>query len=155
MALLFIWLSFLSPFQQQQFQEVYLAAFEAQNRLSREVLLTYFHEKIVPRLQKDHLIHLAFDEEQMAGFAVFEKWEENIYYLAEMAVHPHYQNQGVGKKLVFSLFEKDPQAQKIVLMTETANVSTHKFYEHIGFQPSSFQHPDYPEGFIAYEYAQR
>jgi ribosomal protein S18 acetylase RimI-like enzyme len=87
----------------------------------------------------------------MIGFAIFEKWGGQNYYLAEMAVLPEYQRRGIGKQLVFSIFDKDQAAEKILLVTEKSNTWSQSFYEKIGFKHSSFQHPDYPENFIGYE----
>ncbi len=60
--------------------------------------------------------------------------------------------QGLGKKLIFSVFEKDPTIQQILLVTERANIPAQSFYEALGFTHSSFEHPDYPKGFMSYEY---
>ena len=80
------------------------------------------------------------------------KWEGQSYYLAEMAVLPEYQCQGIGKKLVFSIFDKDPNAKKILLVTKKDNKGSQSFYEKIGFKHSSFQHPNYSKDFIGYEF---
>lgn len=149
--IVFFWLSFVSPLQIDQIHDVFLAAFVPQGRETEENLNRYFHSKVMPRLEKEELIRCAFDEGRIVGFAIFEKWEESTYYLAEMAVHPNYQNNGIGTQLVFSIFEKDPSATKIILMTEKRNLQAQVFYEAIGFHPSSFIHPDYPS-FMGYEF---
>lgn len=69
-----------------------------------------------------------------------------------MAVLPEYQRRGIGRQLVFSIFDQDQDVEKILLVTGKDNTSAHSFYEKIGFKPSSFLHPDYPENFIGYEF---
>ncbi len=150
--LTFIWLSFISPLESNQILDVLLSAFLPQGRESSENLSKYFDEKISPRLEKDHLIHSVFDQDKMVGFVIFEKWERKSYYLAEMAVLPEYQGEGIGKQLVFSIFDKDPSAEKILLLTEKANPWAQSFYEKIGFKRCSFEHPNYPIGFMGYEF---
>ena len=150
---IFTWLLLISPIQSEQLLDVFLSAFLAQNRLNTEELSSYFDKKIMPRFEKQgQLIHVAYDKEKIVGFAIFEKWEGQSYYLAEMAVLPEYQRQGIGKQLVFSIFDKDQAAEKILLVTEKDNIWSQSFYEKIGFKHSSFQHPDYPENFIGYEF---
>ncbi len=148
----FTWLLFVTSTQVEQLFDVFLSSFLPQDRFNTEELSDYFNKKIVPRLEKGQLIYVALNKEQIVGFVIFEKWEGKSYYLAEMAILPKYQRQGLGKKLVFSILSKDPSADKILLITEIANKSAQCFYEKIGFKHSSFQHPDYPENFTGYEY---
>lgn len=75
----------------------------------------------------------------MIGFAIFEKWEGPNYYLAEMAILPEYQKQGIGKRLVFSIFDRDETVQKILLVSEKGNTLAQSFYEKIRFRRSFFR----------------
>ena len=93
-----------------------------------------------------------WDQDKLVAFAIFEKWEAQSYYLAEMAVLPGYQQKGIGKQLVFSIFAEDPEAKKILLVTEKNNRWAQAFYEKIGFKASPFQHPNYPKDFTGYEF---
>lgn len=149
--ILFTWLLLITPIQTEELFEIFLSAFLPQGRSTAEQLSDYFNKKISPRFQNGNPIYVAFDNDKMIGFAIFEKWEGQDYYLAEMAVLPAYQRRGIGKQLVFSIFEKDQNAKKILLITEKGNTWSQSFYEKIGFKPSSFHHPDYPENFIGYE----
>lgn len=153
--ILFNWLVLIAPTQIEQVFAVFLSAFLSQGRATTEQLSDYFNKKIIPRLEEGQLICSAFDDDRMVGFAIFEKWEGQSYYLAEMAVLPEYQHQGIGKQLVFSIFDKDQGTEKILLVTEKANKWSQSFYKKIGFKHSSFQHPDYPENFIGYEFSKR
>lgn len=150
MTIIFAWIPIISPSQIEQLFDVFLSAFLPQKRANREQLSNYFNNKIIPRLESGQLIYTVSDKNRIVGFALFEKWEEGCYYLAEMALSPQYQRQGLGKKLVFSIFDKDRAAEKILLVTEKENALAQSFYEKIGFKHSSFQHPDYPENFIGF-----
>lgn len=137
--------------QTEQIFEVFLAAFLPQGRSTSEQLLAYFHKKLMPRLAKGQLVCMASNEKRIIGFAIFEKWDEASYYLAEMAVLPECQKHGIGRKLVFSILEKDPAVDRIRLITEKGNAGAQSFYKKIGCEPSSFRHPDYPT-FVGYEF---
>ena len=152
--ILITWLMLLSSAQKTEVFDAYLSAFLAQNRLSQEDLTNYFYDKFEPRLDQGGPVCVALKDGKIVAFSVFEKWEEDTYYLAEMAVAADQQHQGIGKKLVFSIFDKDPSAKRIVLLTERANQDSQAFYKAIGFTPSSFQHPNYsPEQFMGFEYS--
>ncbi len=70
-----------------------------------------------------------------------------------MAITPAYQNKGIGKKLVFFIFEKHPNTEKIVLITEKGNIQSQAFYKAVGFQRSDFMYPGYSsDTFIGFEY---
>lgn len=149
------WSERLTPIQVEQSFAVFLSSFLTNDRANEVELTRYFRQKILPRFTQGHLIHIAQDQGTIIGFALFEKWEEQVYYLAEMAIEPAYQRKGIGKKLIFSLFQKDPSAKKILLVTMKTNLKAQQFYQAIGFLASDFQHPDYPENFVGYEYNQR
>jgi ribosomal protein S18 acetylase RimI-like enzyme len=147
------WLLLTNPIlQTESILDVFLKAFLSQGRLDIEQLSDYFYSKIKPRLEENQLTVAAWDQDKLIAFAIFEKWEEQSYYLAEMAVLPEYQRKGIGKQLVFSVLDKDQETRKILLVTEKDNSWSQAFYERIGFKPSSFQHPNYPENFIGYEF---
>lgn len=153
MALL-TWILLTNPLlHTESILDVFLRAFLPQGRSNIEQLSDYFYNKIKPRLLKENQITVTvWDQDSLLAFAIFEKWEEQSYYLAEMAVVPEYQRKGIGKQLVFSIFDKEQEASKILLVTEKNNKWSQAFYERIGFKRSSFQHPNYPENFIGYEF---
>ena len=147
------WIWLINPIlQAEPILDVFLKAFLPQGRSNTKQLSDYFYEKITPRLEENQHVITAWDQNKLVAFAIFEKWEGESYYLAEMAVLPEYQGKGIGKKLVFSVFDKDQEIKKIVLVTRNDNKWSQSFYEKIGFKPSSFQHPNYPENFIGFEF---
>jgi len=60
-------------------------------------------------------------------------------YVPELIVSQHYQNQGIGKKLLNSSIElgKEKKCYRIRLESGNQRVESHKFYEHLGFENSS------------------
>lgn len=149
---IFAWITPITHEQTEQIFDLFLAAFLPQGRSTKEHLTTYFNQKIAPRFEKGQPTYVAMDKQKIIGFALFQHWDKSCYYLAEMALLPEYQGRGVGKKLIFSIFEKDPATKRILLITEKENRLAQGFYEKVGFQPSSFIHPEYPENFTGYEY---
>ena len=146
------WLLLANPIlQTDAIAHVFLKAFLEQDR-SIDHLSDYFHGKIKPRLEENQFTMTVWDQDKLIAFAIFEKWEEQSYYLAEMAVLPEYQKKGIGKQLVFSIFAEDREARKILLITKEDNKWAQAFYEKIGFKASPFQHPDYPKDFVGYEF---
>lgn len=150
--IIFTWLIYLTSLQHEEVRDVFLSAFAPQGRSTLEELNEYFDKKVIPRFEKGQLVYCAFVKDKMIGFAIYEKWDEKSYYLAEMAIAPEFQGQGIGKQLVFSILEKEPATSRILLVTEIMNLWSQAFYKKIGFKPSSFTHPDYPENFIGFEY---
>jgi ribosomal protein S18 acetylase RimI-like enzyme len=150
--IVFSWIHLIDPILTKQLMNVFLSAFLPQGRLNAEQYSSYFNNKILPGLEKGQLVIAAYDKDKLVGFAIFEKRKQQSYYLAEMSVLPDYQRQGIGTQLVFSIFNKDKGAEKIFLVTAKDNRWSQSFYEKIGFKHSSFQHVDYPENFIGYEF---
>jgi ribosomal protein S18 acetylase RimI-like enzyme len=138
-----------SESQIKQIFSVYLASFLQSGEFTKEELTTYFQKKILPRFKREELVPVVIIDEKIVGFATYENLGKTSYYLAELSILPEYQRMGFGKKLIFSILERG--ATQIFLLTAKTNFSTQSFYEHIGFQPSDFKHPDYPKGFIPYE----
>ena len=151
--ILLAWLLLTTASQLEEILTVYLSAWLAQHRMTLEDLTSYFEEKMVPWIEGGGPLCVVLDQGRIVGFALFKKWDASSYYLSEMAVLPEYQQRGLGRKVVFSIFEKDPACQKIVLVTSRANTWSQAFYKALGFQASSFEHPDYsPQQFMGYEY---
>ena len=151
----FKWLKNTSSFQIDQIFKVFLQSFLPQGHSTEKQLTLYFTEKITPRIKSKQLLYTVSHQEQIIGFVLFEKWKEQNYYLAEMAILPKYQLQGLGKQLVFSIFHRVPHLRKILLVTRIDNTWAQSFYLALGFQRSLFRHPNYPDNFIGYEYSNK
>jgi ribosomal protein S18 acetylase RimI-like enzyme len=92
---------------------------------------------------KNKPFFVAKNNEETAGFIVIEdhnKWSSEIYV---MGVLPEYRNQGIGHKLVESVWNRNQKLGKKYLIVKTLDESaddlnyneTRKFYEKVGFIP--------------------
>jgi len=87
---------------------------------------------------------------KLVGWATFEmeKSDEPEVYMNLLVVHPNYQKQGVGKKLVMSLIDLDliPSLSAIHLLLRKKNKGGGLFYQSLGFKLD----PDYsrPDNFV-------
>jgi len=70
------------------------------------------------------------------------KYPEEIY-LAQLALDPLYQRQGVASTMVRSLFDQFSECGKFVVITRCANQGAKEFYHSLDFAPSSYMHEDY------------
>ncbi len=118
-------------------------------------LADYFDHSIQPKLKNDkELIFLSAKlEDKWVGFAMFERIDAETIYMAELAISEDFWRQGLGRRMTYSIIEKDPAIQKIVLLTEWKNLPAQKFYESIGFTPVDYTHTGYsPDDYRAYEH---
>ncbi len=126
-----------------------------QDRTDEELLAyleSYFDTFIVPRLKEPGLFLFARNENRIVGFALFEKMAEDQIYVAELAIDADFWKQGLGRRLMSAIIEKEPSTKKIFLLTQWLNKGAQGFYEALGYQPSSFTHEGYsPEEYRAYE----
>jgi ribosomal protein S18 acetylase RimI-like enzyme len=149
----------------EQMRELFIPSFLKTYRLSHTLdnkaddaieafLADYFNNTIQPNLQKKPQLFFLSAKwaNRWAGFAIFEKIDHETMYIAELALSPDFWRRGLGTQMTYSILEKEPSTRKIVLLTEWVNLGAQKFYESIGFIPSSYTHPGYsPEEFRAYE----
>lgn len=70
-----------------------------------------------------------------------QKWLEDCFELVELAVHPSYRKQGIGKLLVSKLLE-DAHTKTAVLTTQINNVPARRLYESLGWR--SLKEPFFP-----------
>jgi len=149
----------------KQMKDFFIAAFLKSYRLShtrddqsdeilKGFLSDYFDHYIQPKLQTDsELLFLsAKSNDRCVGFAIFEKLDTETVYMAELAVAEEFWRQGIGRRMTFSIFEKDLGVHKMVLITEWTNLQSQKFYESMGFKPVDYIHEGYdPADYRAYE----
>ncbi len=60
--------------------------------------------------------------------------DSNKAYIEKLAVKPGYQRNGVGKRLIFSIFRRYPKIKKIELHTLLSNEKAQRFYQRLGFR---------------------
>jgi predicted GNAT family N-acyltransferase len=84
--------------------------------------------------QETESIHLAIiNDNLLLAYGQLIQQNAQTYKISQMVVHPNYQRQGLGKKLLAELIEMAQQknAQKIVL---DARISAVNFYQQLGFK---------------------
>jgi predicted GNAT family N-acyltransferase len=84
--------------------------------------------------QETESIHLAIiNDNLLVAYGQLAQQTDRIYKIGQMVVHPNYQRQGLGKKLLAELITISQQknAQKIVL---DARFSAVNFYQQLGFK---------------------
>jgi ribosomal protein S18 acetylase RimI-like enzyme len=94
------------------------------------------------------ILIVANKDDQLAGWALFRKKDNENAIVEILCVDPQFWRQGIGKKLVFAICELYPTISHISLETRTINPITPQFYEAIGFKKADFNSPEY----IGYEW---
>ena len=60
--------------------------------------------------------------------------EKGICYVERLMVHPEYQKQGIGKKLLFALEEHFPSCDRFDLYTGSLSSGNIRLYESVGYK---------------------
>jgi ribosomal protein S18 acetylase RimI-like enzyme len=92
--------------------------------------------------------------DKMVGFLVIDsaKYPEEIY-LAQLAIDPAYQGQGIAGSMVRSLFDQFPECGRFIVITRCANEEAKGLYTALGFSPSSYIREGYSqELYTGFEY---
>ncbi len=94
----------------------------------------------------------AYLGDDVVGFATFHQEREGAACLRVMAVDPAYWKKGIGRTLTFSICDKLPDLNKLVLVTRRISRSARAFYEALGFKVSTyvFEGAD-PDLYVGYE----
>ena len=71
-----------------------------------------------------------YDDEKIVGVGRALADGVDVSYIADVAIHPDYQGQGIGKAIVSKLVEFSKAHNKIILY---ANVGKEPFYAKLGF----------------------
>lgn len=92
--------------------------------------------------------------DEVVGFLVIDiaNYPEEIY-LAQLAIDPAYQGQGIASSMIRSLFDQFSECGRFVVITRDANEEAKGLYNSLGFSPSSYMHEGYSqEIYIGLEY---
>jgi ribosomal-protein-alanine N-acetyltransferase len=84
-------------------------------------------------LRQDCLVATA--AEQVVGFIVFRRVAQAEYEILNLAVHPRFRRQGVGRNLVRQALERYPG--DFFLEVRESNRAAREFYQAAGFQEVS------------------
>ena len=124
----------------RSFLEVYKDFSEEQLQIkrSKEEWLKIGFQKERDAFKKEDgkvLLVSAKKNSKVVGCALFEETEnKGEVYIRELAVAPEYWQQGIGKKLVFSISEKISGIKKYVIVTRRCNARAKNFYAKLGFK---------------------
>lgn len=91
---------------------------------------------------------------KVVGFLIIDiaMYPEEIY-LAQLAIDPAYQGRGIASSMIRSLFDQFSECGRFVVITRCANEEAKRFYNALGFVPSSYMHEGYSrELFTGFEY---
>lgn len=80
------------------------------------------------------------DGEVVTGCIIADSNRGNVRIM-NIAVHPDYRQQGIGRVLMNSVIEKTPK-QPVVLMVQEHNTAAQELYSSLGFVRTGF-HPRY------------
>ena len=87
-------------------------------------------ERMAHMYASSNLVWTAWDGDRLIG--VLRGWSDGAYdgYVCDLAVHPNYQKQGVGKKLLDCCRATESKVQFVLRASEVAR----DYYSHIGWQ---------------------
>jgi ribosomal protein S18 acetylase RimI-like enzyme len=87
-------------------------------------------DRIRKMYENSNLVLTAWDGERLAG--ILRGWHDGAFdgYICDLAVHPDYQKQGVGAKLLELAREGLPEVQWVL----TASRFAAEYYRHVGWQ---------------------
>jgi len=88
-------------------------------------------------IKKNYTFSMSKEGERVVAYGLYTYVSDAQYlYIHHFVVHPDYQGQGLGKRLMFAIQELHVDAQKIGLLTRTYNIQAQNFYKHLGFSAS-------------------
>ncbi len=74
-----------------------------------------------------------WEEGQLVGLARGLSDDVSIFYLQDVLVHPAWQDQGLGRRMVEQCLQRFAHVRQKVLLTDNENRQRH-FYTSLGFQ---------------------
>lgn len=91
---------------------------------------------------------------EIIGFAGFKPEDKpGQIYISQLAVHPDFWQNGIGKQLVFSVFKIYEDTNHLFVIPRKINIIARDFYFKIGFSQCDYIHPGYSaERYVGYEW---
>ncbi|MDP1607730.1 MAG: GNAT family N-acetyltransferase [Chlamydiales bacterium] len=86
---------------------------------------------------ENYTFNMTREGERIVAYGLYTYASDAQYlYIHHFVVHPDYQGQGLGKRLMYAMQELYVDTQKVGLLTRTYNLQAQNFYKHLGFSPS-------------------
>jgi ribosomal protein S18 acetylase RimI-like enzyme len=89
--------------------------------------------KLSQALQNSTYVVSAWTDDQLVGLARGLSDDVSIFYLQDILVHPDFQHQGIGRKLLTNCLERFAHVRMQVLLTENEEKQI-KFYQSLGYK---------------------
>lgn len=139
------------PAQIQELNTVFMDAFSAVYSKDWDAKIEqqtkHIFESYICQFQTnpEMILFVAEKDEQIAGWALFKKLDDENVILDILCISPYFWRQGIGKKLAFAICDTHPSINHISLMTRKINPISPQFYEALGFKKTDFYLPEYKE----------
>jgi|ERR1700733_6912245 len=117
---------------------IYLDAFEQvyRNHWTAQFEQSYinFFDNHIEKLKHSDgmLLVVAKKDNQVAGWILFQCYEQSAV-IEIICVNPTFQQQGIGKALVFSIKDYTLKIKSVTVATQKINTVSPLFYEKLGF----------------------
>jgi ribosomal protein S18 acetylase RimI-like enzyme len=120
---------------------------EVLNKPSRAAMIQWlsdtYDEIYTERSPSSRWLTAKIDERAVGCLVIdLEKYPEEIY-LAQMAVDPAHQRQGIATTMILNFCEQLPETKRVVVITRKANSEAIELYHALGFADSSYIHEGY------------
>jgi predicted N-acetyltransferase YhbS len=86
-------------------------------------------DRMAGMLKNANLVITAWDNDILVGISRALSDFSFVTYLSDLAVHQHYQQQGIGRELIRQTQQAAPAAKIVLLAAPAAEL----YYSHIGF----------------------
>ncbi|HSW72597.1 MAG TPA: GNAT family N-acetyltransferase [Chlamydiales bacterium] len=129
---------FLSSFL-QNYQKLGLTEADLATDDIEKVLNAYWNEELACINNNSIRWIVAKDQDEIVGYASFDtNHSPDEVFVQLICVKPEYQGQGIGKNLLYSIFQVEDKIHKLSLVTRRVNRSAIAFYKRLGFEENVF-----------------
>lgn len=133
----------------QELRELYIQAFVAMSENvsiedlalmgnnSKKFWAAVFDRDQPQSSAKNYIFNISKENEKIISYGLYTYINDERYlYIHHFVVHPGYQRQGLGKRLMSMIQALHGDAKTIGLLTRTYNIQAQNFYKRLGFSES-------------------
>lgn len=84
---------------------------------------------------EDYLFLKVTEKDKIIGSVLARLLEDGNCYIGRLMVHPQYQNQGIGKRLMDEVEKRFKTCPRFILTTGHLSHHNLKFYQKLGYSP--------------------